>query len=604
MVFSYASTPKSGRNLLETHSSFIIVSPPAVIEDNEEKYPQIEPQKELPSLNLGKLKNSPKAEKKENLSKKLEKYIVKPCLPSKSSKEDIKHVSTSIRIISLFCMTSLSFLIMCIMPGITTIFPPAPKILVLISIYLSFQILFYLISRTFKLGLYYPFIMLYSTMIIVALVQDVLEHRYPFYIYSLSMVLISPTLGLPHYHSFITVALYMIIVIWSYTTYIWNFNTIFARSGEFHPSFQFISSISSAMGALPGIWVTFTVQSEVNKEKMKLIRIVNDVEINAVKVSKLDLEEITFNEKTPEKLSRAFQKVVAGLSAFSKFVPVSVVKKLIKQSYTPSLGMKEQLVTVMFMDIENFTGLCENLKPSEMIQVTQDLLESASQKIIETGGLIDKYVGDAIMAFWGAPDAHEDQGSRSCRSAVGLMESLQKLHTHWSSQNLPLLNVRVGINQGMALVGNFGCSQRMEYTCIGDVVNVASRLEGANKVFGTRVLISHAVLKDDNDFDVFLVRPLGHIRVKGKGTSTQIYELIGIQGGFCDTIDNQNLLDNYRQAIFLLNSLKYPLALSKFRTHLQMRPNDYHAQLMISKLEDTKNTTLEAKDFHVVLDVK
>lgn len=217
-------------------------------------------------------------------------------------------------------------------------------------------------------------------------------------------------------------------------------------------------------------------------------------------------------------------------NTFSKFVSKDVVDELLRDPEKIALGGARREITVFFSDIRGFTTLSETLTPEELVQLLNEYLSVMTDIIIEMRGTIDKYMGDAIMAFWGAPISLEDHAYFACASAVKQLQQLGELQKSWRSRNLPNIDIGIGLNSGPAVVGNMGSSHRMDYTCMGDTVNLGSRLEGSNKTYGTKIIISEYTYEKVRD-RVF-ARELDLVQVKGKTHPVRIYELLGLKQEF------------------------------------------------------------------------
>jgi len=213
-------------------------------------------------------------------------------------------------------------------------------------------------------------------------------------------------------------------------------------------------------------------------------------------------------------------------NTFSKFVSKDVVDELLKNPENLALGGSKREITIFFSDIRGFTTISETLGPEELVQLLNEYLSAMTEIIIEYKGTIDKYMGDAIMAFWGAPVPLEDHAYYACLACLAQLEHLKKLQDTWKERGLPVIEIGMGLNSGPAVVGNMGSSHRMEYTCMGDTVNLGSRLEGSNKMYGTNIIISEYTYEMVKDKVV--ARELDLVRVKGKSQPVRIYELIGI----------------------------------------------------------------------------
>ncbi|CUI15107.1 guanylate cyclase, putative, partial [Bodo saltans] len=234
--------------------------------------------------------------------------------------------------------------------------------------------------------------------------------------------------------------------------------------------------------------------------------------------------------------------VFEWVSCVAKYVPKEVVSDIMRSGQrgggggglskgnnasTQAPHMTQRTVTLLFCDIENFTTFCEHVPPEDMVDLLEIYFAKMTSVLLQHGCTIDKYIGDAIMGFWGAPLEYHCQGFSACCAALHMQYAVAKLRPYFMRFQHHL-NVRVGIHRGVAAVGNIGCSVRLSYTALGDVVNTAARLEGLNKHFGTRVCVSQSVV-NDIDGGHFAFRALGSVRVKGKLDALSVYELIGVR---------------------------------------------------------------------------
>jgi len=204
------------------------------------------------------------------------------------------------------------------------------------------------------------------------------------------------------------------------------------------------------------------------------------------------------------------------------YVSPEVVNILLKNPEKLTLGGEDRDVTIMFSDIRGFTSLSEGMAPQDLVSLINLYLSRMTDIIMDNRGTVDKYIGDAIMAFWGAPLDDPEHPYRACKSALEMIESLREIN-----ETLPenrKINIGVGINSGISTIGNMGSSKKKNYTAMGDTVNLASRLEGVNKVFHTRIIISEYTYERVKS--KFLCRQLDVIRVKGKKIPVKIYEVI------------------------------------------------------------------------------
>jgi len=212
---------------------------------------------------------------------------------------------------------------------------------------------------------------------------------------------------------------------------------------------------------------------------------------------------------------------------FQQYVAASVVDELIQRPELLSLGGEERVLSVLFSDVAGFSGISEHLTPTQLVELLNEYLTEMTEVILDEGGIIDKYQGDAIMAEFGAPIPLADHALRACRAALRMTTDLARLREGWREQGRPLLEARIGINTGKMLVGNLGSQRIMDYTVMGDQVNLASRLEGTNKLYGTEIMISEFTYEEVRE--EVLCRELDRIRVKGKQEPVGIFEVVALR---------------------------------------------------------------------------
>lgn len=213
-------------------------------------------------------------------------------------------------------------------------------------------------------------------------------------------------------------------------------------------------------------------------------------------------------------------------SAFQHYLSPVLVQQALEHPENLKLGGEKRDLTVLFSDIRGFTSLSEMLDPQILTGILNEYFTPMSRIIIESNALLDKYIGDAIMAVWGAPVELVDQGDLCVQACVDMVSALFELRQRWGARGLPLLDIGIGVNSGSMTVGNMGGAQRFDYTVIGDNVNLASRIEGLNKEYGSRILISEATWNRVRSKDKFMVRELDRIVVKGKSAPITIFDVI------------------------------------------------------------------------------
>ncbi len=215
-------------------------------------------------------------------------------------------------------------------------------------------------------------------------------------------------------------------------------------------------------------------------------------------------------------------------NAFRQYLDPEVTDLLAADPSQLRLGGARCDITIFFSDIAGFTTISERLDPETLGKLLNEYLGAMTDVVFRHHGLLDKYIGDAIMAFWGAPVSVPDHARRCCAAALEMREVLAGLHARWAAAGLPLIEMRVGINSGAAIVGNFGSAQRFSYTAMGDAVNLASRLEDLNKQYDTHILISETTRQAIGD--AFVCREMGRIQVKGRERPVTVFELVGRNG--------------------------------------------------------------------------
>ena len=210
---------------------------------------------------------------------------------------------------------------------------------------------------------------------------------------------------------------------------------------------------------------------------------------------------------------------------FSQYMDRTLVDHILQHPEVIQPGGHRQRVTVFFADIAGFTSLAERISPEEVARVLHSIFNAFTEVIIRNRGVIDKYIGDCVMAFWGAPLSSGCDETDACHAALECMAALRGLNQSFNSQDLPEISIRIGIHTGAAIVGNLGSDRLFDYTVVGDTVNLASRLESINKVFRTKIIVSEEAMSGTGD--TFFFRELGLIEVKGKSKAVRIFELKG-----------------------------------------------------------------------------
>ena len=216
-----------------------------------------------------------------------------------------------------------------------------------------------------------------------------------------------------------------------------------------------------------------------------------------------------------------------SLRSFAGFVPLGVIRGLVETGKPLTLSGESRFLSIVFTDLENFSTISEHLPPDDLVRQVSEYFEVVTSAVTLESGTIDKFIGDSVMAFWGAPAPVDDHVYRSCVAAVLSAYRMRRLNERWANEGRPTMNVRIGLHSDNVVVGNFGSSDRLSYTVMGDGVNVASRLEGVNKIFHTTICMSdkHYQAVADRVY----ARPIQYVTVKGRQGRFLCYELIGIR---------------------------------------------------------------------------
>jgi len=214
--------------------------------------------------------------------------------------------------------------------------------------------------------------------------------------------------------------------------------------------------------------------------------------------------------------------------AFTRYLSPEMVSRIADNPEALALGGERREITIYFSDIEGFTTISEKLEPERLTKLMNRYLGEMTDTILASGGTLDKYIGDAVMAFWNAPLPCENHALVACKAALGNQKRLVELADEFHKLGYPPVRARIGLNSGPAIIGNLGSPRRFSYTALGDSVNLASRLEGANKAYGSYILISE--MTRESAGAAIETRELDFVMVKGKHQPIRVYELIGLSG--------------------------------------------------------------------------
>jgi adenylate cyclase len=279
-----------------------------------------------------------------------------------------------------------------------------------------------------------------------------------------------------------------------------------------------ILAIASGAAFVPVVWIFGN----------RMSRSLKDISAQAAKLQRLDAPDaspVTSYVKEIHELGNTVNLAQRAIWSFARFVPKEIVRRVVDNSISTELGGARQEITVLFTDVRDFTAIAEAADPDVLMHQTSRYFSVLTDAFLAEGGTVDKFIGDAVMVFWNAPNPQSDHVERACRAALAARAANEKLNAEFEAEGLKSFVTRFGIHMGDAVVGNLGSSERMNYTALGNTVNLASRLEGLNKQFGTTILVSEDVyLRVQHRFKFNV---LESVVAKGMTRETCVFELVG-----------------------------------------------------------------------------
>jgi len=284
-------------------------------------------------------------------------------------------------------------------------------------------------------------------------------------------------------------------------------------------------------------------------------------------------------------------------TVFSKFVPKEIIDDLIeKQSHTSLLIGEKRKVTILFSDIRSFTTISEENKAEDIVEFLNNYFEIMCSIIKKYGGTVDKLIGDAMLAVFGAPISYEDNTLRAVNASIEMINSLKKIDTKKINLSGKALNIGIGIHEGDVIVGNIGSKDKFDYTIIGDNVNLASRLEGLTKHYREKIIISESVKKKIEN--KFFLRKLDKVKVKGKDKSTDIYGIVIDKEKFTDN----EIIKNYDKALDMYYIQNWKTAIEYFELVIKKIPDDFLSHMYIKRCMDFEKKSF-SKDWDGSVDL-
>jgi len=267
------------------------------------------------------------------------------------------------------------------------------------------------------------------------------------------------------------------------------------------------------------------------------------------------------------------------LSVFGQYVPREVVDSISQQPEGFSLEGEARELTVFFCDIMNFSRISELLDPRQLAKMLNTYFTEMTRILHRHGATIDKYIGDAIMAFWGAPLPLPDHAARALRAGIEMQQALERLREDFSKRGWPQINVGIGINTGVMNVGNMGSQFRIAYTVVGDAVNLGARIEHLTRSYAARIIVSEATR---NAIPDVMFRELDHVRVKGKGSATRIYEPLCASAQADQAL--RDALERHREALQCYYNGEWDHAVELFTELKQSRLPPAYYDVMIARV--------------------
>jgi adenylate cyclase len=280
-----------------------------------------------------------------------------------------------------------------------------------------------------------------------------------------------------------------------------------------------------------------------------------------------------FSDLTEVKKRQFFQDTL------TRYVTKQVVELILENPDTIVLDGEEREATVLFSDIRGFTGIAENMQPKELVGLLREYFTLMVEAVFQFQGTVDKFIGDALMSIFGAPQWQPNHAELAIRTALEMLRQLEGFNARRRQDGQPPIDIGVGINTGAVVVGNIGSEARLDYTAIGDAVNLASRLEGINKQYGTQIVISEFTYQEVKDS--FVERELDKVRVKGKRAPVTIYEVLGESGTLPNSVEHKR--DVFVRGLHHYRHREWKTAETCFQEVLRSDPTDRPSQLYVER---------------------
>ncbi|MGP1386366.1 MAG: adenylate/guanylate cyclase domain-containing protein [Thainema sp.] len=371
-----------------------------------------------------------------------------------------------------------------------------------------------------------------------------------------------------------------------------------ARSGQSHQ--QIVQNLSLSVAMIATVFGLFYASAVT----LGLVRPVRKLthSLQNIRAGDLDTDLSISTRDEVGILAQSFRAMVAELrlkqnlqDTFGKYVDPRVVQRLVNPSDLTTAQGERQVMTVFFADVEGFDAIAATLSPSQLVKLTNQYLTLMSAPISDHAGVIDKFIGTIIMGFWGAPFTSETEHAiAACKTALAQINKLPVLREFVSqfcpdSAILDALDLHIGITTGSLVVGNMGSDSSKSYTVMGDTVNTASRLKGASKQYGVRILITQETRNQLTD--EFITRELDRIQVVGKQEPIQIYQLLGSQDSITD--QQHSLIETFQSGLFAYRQRDWDTAQQHFEHCLTLQPTDQPSQIYLERLYVLRESPLD-----------
>ncbi|MFY0522706.1 adenylate/guanylate cyclase domain-containing protein [Archangium gephyra] len=269
--------------------------------------------------------------------------------------------------------------------------------------------------------------------------------------------------------------------------------------------------------------------------------------------------------------------------AFSRYMEPRLIEQMIEENRLPRLDGEERELTAFFSDIRGFSSFSETFQhnPRELVRVLNQYLTRVSSALLKEGGCLDKYIGDAVVCLFGAPVDHSDHAVRACRGALAAQAEVARLREEFRAKGMPDVYTRIGLNSARLFVGNFGSEQLFDYTAMGDGMNLASRLEGANKSYGSLIMIGPRTYELARDH--IEVRELDRVRVAGKAEAVTVYELLALKGEL--PAKKRWTVQRYHEALALYREQRFAEAAGVLKAQLSEDPEDGPTAALLARCQ-------------------